>query len=393
STVQELADDLQRFLEDKPIHARRPTLLDRGLKWSRRHKGAVASAVTLLLLGMVGLMISNVLIARSNSEVTAAYQRESEKAEEVRRQWTRAENNLTQALQVVDFLTRISAEELGDRPELLQVRQRMLAGALQYYQRFIEQHQGDEAARAELDASRKRVTQILSALSAQQEYVHLMLRAMLLEEPDVRHDLGIGWDPDGKFKKLFERVQDQRHEVFRLSLTLSEQERGKKFKEMAEANEQAMAAILTSDQARRLKQIALQMRSPQVFAEPALADALRITADQKTRIRVLLDEAQRTQRDVFRPGMHPPEIHHEIHKIGKKTEQAVLALLTTPQKTAWREMTGETFYGRLHFALEAGFGPPGLGPRPEPPPEPGWGREDGFPPKGKKPPPKGPKKF
>ena len=34
ATAQELADDLQRFLDDKPIRARRPTLMQRAVKWS-----------------------------------------------------------------------------------------------------------------------------------------------------------------------------------------------------------------------------------------------------------------------------------------------------------------------------------------------------------------------
>ena len=37
ATAQELADDLERFLDEKPIHAQRPTLLSRAAKWCRRH--------------------------------------------------------------------------------------------------------------------------------------------------------------------------------------------------------------------------------------------------------------------------------------------------------------------------------------------------------------------
>ena len=33
ATAQELADDLRRFLEDRPIRARRPTLAQRMQKW------------------------------------------------------------------------------------------------------------------------------------------------------------------------------------------------------------------------------------------------------------------------------------------------------------------------------------------------------------------------
>ena len=40
-TAQELADDLERFLEDEPIRARRPSLAQRWRKWARRHRPVV----------------------------------------------------------------------------------------------------------------------------------------------------------------------------------------------------------------------------------------------------------------------------------------------------------------------------------------------------------------
>ena len=46
----ELAEDLQRFLEEKPIQAKRPTLTQRITKWSRRHKPLVATAAVVLVL-------------------------------------------------------------------------------------------------------------------------------------------------------------------------------------------------------------------------------------------------------------------------------------------------------------------------------------------------------
>ncbi len=62
ATAQELADDLRRFLEDKPIRARRPTLRDRAIKWARRHKSAVAAAVVVLLVAVAALTVSTILI-------------------------------------------------------------------------------------------------------------------------------------------------------------------------------------------------------------------------------------------------------------------------------------------------------------------------------------------
>ena len=44
ATADELADDLGRFLEGRPIFARRPGAIDRAAKWSRRHRPAVIAA-------------------------------------------------------------------------------------------------------------------------------------------------------------------------------------------------------------------------------------------------------------------------------------------------------------------------------------------------------------
>jgi WD40 repeat protein/serine/threonine protein kinase len=76
TTAQELADDLRRFLEDKPITARRPSLRQRAAKWARRHKTVVRAAVVVLLLAVVALAVSTGLIWRKHQELrqTAYYQ-------------------------------------------------------------------------------------------------------------------------------------------------------------------------------------------------------------------------------------------------------------------------------------------------------------------------------
>ncbi|WP_422925570.1 protein kinase domain-containing protein [Singulisphaera sp. PoT] len=45
-TAREMADDLERFLDDRPVLARRPTRLDRASKWAKRHR-MVLSAMTI----------------------------------------------------------------------------------------------------------------------------------------------------------------------------------------------------------------------------------------------------------------------------------------------------------------------------------------------------------
>lgn len=67
STADELAEDIQRFVDDRPIHARPPTLAQRSAKWCRRHKLPVATiAVTVLVLLACIAAGSSVMAVRLN---------------------------------------------------------------------------------------------------------------------------------------------------------------------------------------------------------------------------------------------------------------------------------------------------------------------------------------
>src|SRR5262249_13518480 len=76
--ARDLADELRRFLEQKPIMARRPTLLEQAARWSRRHRTVVTSALAMLALTAAGLAASTVLIAREQANTAAAYRRLTE---------------------------------------------------------------------------------------------------------------------------------------------------------------------------------------------------------------------------------------------------------------------------------------------------------------------------
>jgi hypothetical protein len=72
ATAQELADDLRRYLEDKPIRARRPTLIHRARKWARRHRAVVlaASALALTVLVLGGAVLWRELRQRDAAEAS-----------------------------------------------------------------------------------------------------------------------------------------------------------------------------------------------------------------------------------------------------------------------------------------------------------------------------------
>ena len=66
-TAQDLADDLERFLANKPIHAKRPTLIQTVTRWAQRHRTVVAAGVLAMTASLVVLAISNIRIARAHS--------------------------------------------------------------------------------------------------------------------------------------------------------------------------------------------------------------------------------------------------------------------------------------------------------------------------------------
>jgi tetratricopeptide (TPR) repeat protein len=83
ATARDLADDLRRFLEVKPIKAKAPSLAQRVGKWARRHPELVAASVVLLFVTALGLAVSTILLDRANDRTWD--------------EWKRAEENLEQA--------------------------------------------------------------------------------------------------------------------------------------------------------------------------------------------------------------------------------------------------------------------------------------------------------
>jgi serine/threonine protein kinase len=77
ATAQELADDLERFLKNVPIRARRPRLVQRLRKWARRHRGSVTTAV---ILGFVVVFVAGTMLLASNLRIQAEKQRADNEA-------------------------------------------------------------------------------------------------------------------------------------------------------------------------------------------------------------------------------------------------------------------------------------------------------------------------
>jgi hypothetical protein len=95
ASAKELAEDLERFVKEEPIRARRPSLVRRAKQWSRKHKLLVTAMLTVLVMGAgAGLMEQRQLAATA-----AAVENDYKEAESWRKQnqWAKALSALERA--------------------------------------------------------------------------------------------------------------------------------------------------------------------------------------------------------------------------------------------------------------------------------------------------------
>ena len=108
ATASELADDLQRFLDDQPVAARRPSVLQRTRRWLRRHPSVGVSVVLVLLMTIAGLTFGVAALSRERAKTSAALQAKQAALSD-------AEENVRLAAEVIDRMLMHS--RLGcDRP-------------------------------------------------------------------------------------------------------------------------------------------------------------------------------------------------------------------------------------------------------------------------------------
>jgi serine/threonine protein kinase len=77
-TAQEMAKDLQRHLRNEPIWARRPTVCQRIVKWSKRHRAFVWSGMATLGATFIALATTTALVWQAERETQGALKREAD---------------------------------------------------------------------------------------------------------------------------------------------------------------------------------------------------------------------------------------------------------------------------------------------------------------------------
>jgi serine/threonine protein kinase len=370
ATAQEFADDLQRFLDDKPVMAKRPSLLDKTTKWAKRHKSLVASAAALVIITAAVASAFSIRLAQVNfqlgeeeAKTKKALGNEQREAELAKEQRDLAESRFRQSRNAVDFFAQI-AEDLPDLPNLQPFRRRMMEEALGYYKSFIDEHQDDPKLKAELAESYARVAKILDGLGKKTDALASADRARaineqlsrthpadvdaqrrlfmtrqhlfsmqgcsqlgLLAQKAVRDELQITDDQFRQVEGLSDVLSKQRQHL-REFPPLTEEDQKEEFERLGRENKERVARILRAEQAARLVQISLQVRGSRAFRDKEVAERLELTAEQREKIEEIL-------RDSWSgPGRRKSD------EPRKRAIDRILAELTDAQRIKWNELIG-----------------------------------------------------
>jgi serine/threonine protein kinase/Flp pilus assembly protein TadD len=187
ATAGELADDFQRFLQDEPIRAKRPTVVQRSRKWFRRHPAVVWSAVAVLAITVVLLAGSVVRIKQ-----------EIDRKEEARRA-------TEDALRDKSRQEEIAREKKAEAEQAAEVAQTVL--------QFVV---NDILGAAEPERSGGRAVTVAEVLAEAERNIGTAFKDQPLLEAAVRHAMGATYSRLGQFgpaERHFVRARELRDRI------------------------------------------------------------------------------------------------------------------------------------------------------------------------------------
>jgi serine/threonine protein kinase len=136
-SARALAEDFQRFLEDQPVRARRPSLVDRSVKWSRRHRAIVVAATTALLVTLA-TTTAVLWLAKRQTDATLAKLQDSR---------IEHEKSIRNSLSTLDQVARAVVGRSGADSRPGEAASRVLPLAVQYFDGVIRTFSKDDRLR------------------------------------------------------------------------------------------------------------------------------------------------------------------------------------------------------------------------------------------------------
>jgi hypothetical protein len=160
-TATGLADDVQRYLDDRAVQACPPSVRYRLGKLARRNRVAIVTAMLISAALVLGTVMSTWQAIRAEAaRAGEAKQRKLADEQsrvavvernEAQKQRALAESNFQKSRRAVDeYFTIVSESRLLEVPGMQPLRKELLEAALRYYRAMLDEHGDDPAVLADL---------------------------------------------------------------------------------------------------------------------------------------------------------------------------------------------------------------------------------------------------
>jgi serine/threonine protein kinase len=358
-TAALMAEDFQRWLDDKQILAKPPTWPQRLAKWRRRHASLVAAMAVFSTIAGIGLSITTVIILREQFNTSQALAKEHQ-------QRIAAEVSFQQARRAVETFSNLGEMELANRPDLKSLRKEFLEASVNFYQDFIDLRRDEPSLRNELSATKQRVERLVDTLTR----LDRMEPLRLLSYASIQKELGLAESDSKEILEFIERTE-----------SASDDSQAAEQLDQAES----ISMRLNASQWKRLREINRQLRLPFSFKSVETAQLLELTQSQRREIVLIIEQERpdkianqkdkmekggpgRPPRDGERgpPGFQPelppeedrfrgapkgPPSHRRGPLFGQtlfssqtaKTVDRIIAILTPKQQAVWQDLVGRAF--------------------------------------------------
>jgi hypothetical protein len=168
---------------------------------------------------------------------------------------------------------------------------------------------------------------------------------MLLNIKKVQDELKIDKEASDKVQEALKKVrEDLKDDLDKArDRNTSQEDRAAIFKKVGEANDKALKGVLSEKQMTRLKQIERQQQGIAMFQSEEVQKTLKLTDDQKGKIKEINDDLGKEIRELFQGGKPGPEAFTKMQAMRKDALSSAMKVLTADQKTEVKTLTGEPF--------------------------------------------------
>ncbi|OYT75459.1 MAG: hypothetical protein CFK49_03070 [Armatimonadetes bacterium JP3_11] len=176
---------------------------------------------------------------------------------------------------------------------------------------------------------------------AQQGFGRMMgmnMAGMLLERPDVQRELNLTEQQKNQIRQMQENQRVAMQEL----RNLPPQERRQKMRELREKNNPTK--VLNETQKKRLHEIELQAMGAFALLQPEVADQLKLTQEQRSKLQGILTQSMQQMREQFQGGgFGQGQGAQHFQQMREQMEKQMLEVLTPAQRQQWQQMQGKPF--------------------------------------------------